>query len=134
MLKLKFFIPEAFKETEEIKKIQKLLTELKSKQFVTSAQIISEIDENTLKSQFLWSLAVYRKIKIKQSQKSKLLYPILIVFDNNDKALTFYPQSRGENEVTIKEFLSTLSKNKIKSIHEKEDIEQGLDLITSTSD
>ena len=124
MLKLKFFIPEGLETTESVKDIENLFN--KNKFGKVYKQTINNVEGHNLKSQFLWSLSVCKKIKIKQTQKTKNLYPLLIVFNENDKPLTFYPQKRGKEEISIKDFLEGLSERKIICLHEKDDIEKEL--------
>jgi len=79
----------------------------------------------TIKSKILWESSVAKRIRIKQTRKSKSLYPQLIVFGNN-KPMTFYPQARAGQEITTKEFLDGLLKGEIRCLHEKFEIEDEL--------
>ncbi|MEN3012871.1 MAG: hypothetical protein ABDH34_08370 [Dictyoglomus thermophilum] len=87
--------------------------------------VIDENGEKDLKSKILWGLSVAKRIRIKQTRKLKSLYPQLVVF-GNDKPITFYPQARAREEITIKEFLEGLLKGEIKCLHEKFKIEDEL--------
>jgi len=126
MLKLKFYVPRALKETPDVKGIEELLNKVKASLNVNVKKlIIDEKGEDDLKSQVLWGLSVAKRIRIKQTRKSKSLYPQLVVF-GNDKPITFYPQARAGEEITIKEFLEGLLKGEIKCLHEKFEIEDEL--------
>lgn len=83
--------------------------------------VIDENGEEDLKSKILWGLSVAKRIRIKQTRKSKSLYPQLVVF-GNDKPITFYPQARAGQEITINEFLEGLLKGEIRCLHEKFEI------------
>ena len=87
--------------------------------------VIDEDGEEDLKSKILWRLSVVKRIRIKQTRKSKSLYPQLVVFVN-DKPITFYPQARAGQQITIEEFLEGLLKGEIKCLHEKFEIEDEL--------
>jgi len=123
MLKLEFYAPRAL---EDVKKIEELLNKVKSSLKINVKKfVIDKSGEEDLKSKILWRLSVAKRIRIKQTRKSRSLYPKLVVF-RNDKPITFYPQARAEQEITIKEFLEGLSKGEIRCLHEKFEIEDEL--------
>ena len=126
MLKLEFYVPRALEETPDVKEIEELLNKVKSSLNINVKKfVIDESGEKDLKSKILWGLSVAKRIRIKQTRKSKSLYPQLVVF-GNDKPITFYPQARAGEEITIKEFLEGLLKGEIKCLHEKFEIEDEL--------
>ncbi|WP_144433163.1 hypothetical protein [Thermococcus sp. 2319x1] len=126
MLKLEFYVPRALEETPDVKEIEELLNEVKSSLNINVQKfVIDESGEEDLKSKILWGLSVAKRIRIKQTRKSKSLYPQLVVFGNN-KPITFYPQARAGEEITIKEFLEGLLKGEIRCLHEKFEIEDEL--------
>ncbi len=108
-----FYVRENYKSTE-VDQISSLLSNSK---LTNEKRIINQGEEQELKLNVLLSLAVSKRIRIKQTQKSKRLYPQLVIFLDN-KPITFYPQSRGGKTITIKEFLEGFQKNEIKCIHE----------------
>lgn len=126
MLKLEFYVPRDLEETPDVKEIEELLKKVKSSLNVdVKKYIIDENGEEDLKSKILWGLSVAKRIRIKQTRKSKSLYPQLVVFGSN-KPITFYPQARAGQEITIKEFLEGLLKGEIRCLHEKFEIEDEL--------
>ncbi|HIP25220.1 MAG TPA: hypothetical protein EYG81_01965 [Archaeoglobus profundus] len=126
MLKLEFYVPRALEDTEDVKEVEELLGKVKdSLKIDVKKFVIDENGEKDLKSKILWGLSVSKRIRIKQTRKSKSLYPQLVVF-GNDKPITFYPQARAGQEITIKEFLEGLLKGEIKCLHEKFEIEDEL--------
>ena len=126
MLKLEFYVPRALEETPDVKEIEELLNKVKSSLNINVKKfVIDESGEKDLKSKILWGLSVAKRIRIKQTRKSKSLYPQLVVF-GNDKPITFYPQARAGEEITIKEFLEGLLKGEIRCLHEKFEIEDEL--------
>lgn len=127
MLKMEFYIPRALENTQDVKEVRELLREVKNTLKINVKKfIIDENKEEELKSKILWGLSVAKRIRIKQTRKSKSLYPQLVVF-GGDKPITFYPQARaGEQEITIKEFLEGLLIGEIRCLHEKFEIEDAL--------
>ena len=95
MLKLEFYVPRALEDTEDVKEVEELLGKVKdSLKIDVKKFVIDENGEKDLKSKILWGLSVSKRIRIKQTRKSKSLYPQLVVF-GNDKPITFYPQARA---------------------------------------
>ncbi len=126
MLRLEFYVPRALEGTQDVKDVEELLKKVKSSFNVKVKKLVIDEDgEEDLKSNILWGLSVAKRIRIKQTRKSKSLYPQLIVFGNN-KPITFYPQARAGKEITIKEFLEGLLRGEIKCLHEKFEIEDEL--------
>ena len=126
MLKLEFYVPRALEDTQDVKEVEELLKKVKnSLKIKVEKLVIDEDGEDNLKSKILWGLSVAKRIRIKQTRKSKSLYPQLVVF-GNDKPITFYPQARAGQEITIKEFLEGLLKGEIRCLHEKFEIEDEL--------
>lgn len=87
--------------------------------------IIDEEKERDLKRDSLLSLSVSNRIKIKQSRKGKSLYPQLVVFVDG-KGITFYPQERVKEAITIQDFLKGLLNDEVKCLHETYEIEDEL--------
>jgi hypothetical protein len=79
-------------------------------------EILSDEKRADAIKQSLWPVAMLGKIQIRQT-KSGLLYPHLLVYRAN-ALVTFYPQRRkGESDITIKEFLTTvLTQNRRKNL------------------
>ena len=126
MLKLEFYVPRALEDTQDVKEVEELLKKVKNSLKINVKKLVIDEDgEEDLKSQVLWGLSVAKRIRIKQTRKSKSLYPQLVVF-GNDKPITFYPQARAGQEITIKEFLEGLLKGEIRCLHEKFEIEDEL--------
>ena len=126
MLKLEFYVPRALEDTEDVKEVEELLKKVKNSLKINVKKLVIDEDgEEDLKSKILWGLSVAKRIRIKQTRKSKSLYPQLVVF-GNDKPITFYPQARAGQEITIKEFLEGLLKGEIRCLHEKFEIEDEL--------
>ena len=126
MLKLEFYVPRALEDAQDVKEVEELLKKVRSSLKINVKKlVIDENGEEDLKSKILWGLSVTKRIRIKQTRKSKSLYPQLVVF-GNDKPITFYPQARAGQEITIKEFLEGLLKGEIRCLHEKFEIEDEL--------
>lgn len=126
MLMFEFYIPRSLKDIDEVKEIEDLLEKVKSSfKLKTVKRIINDTEEEVLKSKILWGLAVAKRIRIRQTRKSKSLYPQLVVLIN-DEAITFYPQARTSKEITIKGFLNGLLNGEVKCLHEKYEIEDEL--------
>jgi len=126
MLKLEFYVPRALEDTQDVKEVEELLKKVKNSLKINVKKlVIDEDEEEDLKSKILWGLSVAKRIRIKQTRKSKSLYPQLVVF-GNDKPITFYPQARAGQKITIKEFLEGLLKGEIRCLHEKFEIEDEL--------
>lgn len=119
-IKIVFYVPARLTDIDEVKRVNKLLTKTK---ISNEIKIMSGVDEEKLKFDILIPLAVLKRIKIKQTRKSKILYPQLIVFVEN-KPLTFYPQSYGNKEVNIEDFLEALLDNKILCLHDAPELEE----------
>lgn len=123
-IRFAFYIPEGLKDTEEVKEIERLLYDFKSAyNIIVNKQIINRSEENQIKSQFLWRLSVVKRIGIKQTIRTKSLYPQLVIF-NKDKPITFYPQTYGGEHITITEFLEQLLKNRIKCLHDEKELKE----------
>ncbi len=126
MLRFEFYVPRSLEDSPEVEAIRTLLEKVKEvldikvKEFVIDTQ-----EEKELKTRILWGLSVAKRIRIKQTKKSKLLYPQLIVFED-DTPLTFYPQARSGKEISIKNFLEGLLVGEVRCLHEKFEIEDKL--------
>jgi hypothetical protein len=104
-IKFAFYIPEGLKDTEEVKEVDRILDNIKSAyKVVIEKHIINRSEEEQIKSQFLWRLSVVKRIGIKQTIRTKSIYPQLVIF-NGDVPLTFYPQTYGKEYISVKEFL-----------------------------
>lgn len=124
MLKLEFYVPRALEDTQDVNEVEELLKKVKNSLKINLKKfVIDENEEEDLKAKILWGLSVAKRIRIKQTRKSKSLYPQLLVF-GNDKPITFYLQARVQ-EITIKEFLKRMFKREV-SLHEKFEIKEEL--------
>lgn len=125
-LKLEFYVPRALEGGQDVKEVEELLRKIEdSLKIGVKKLVIDKNGEEDLKSKILWGLSVAKRIRIKQTRKSKSLYPQLVIF-GNDKPITFYPQVRAGQEITTKEFLEGLLKGEIRCLHEKFEIEDEL--------
>lgn len=123
-IKFAFYIPEGLKETEEVKEIERLLDNINSAYKIgVNRNTIDRDKENQIKSQFLWHLSVVKRIGIKQTIRTKALYPQLIIFNENTP-ITFYPQTYGKDDITIKDFLDGLLKNRVKCLHDDKELKE----------
>jgi hypothetical protein len=123
-IRFAFYIPEGLKDTGEVKEIEKLLGSINSAyQIGINKHTIDRMKENQIKSQFLWQLSVVKRIGIKQTIRTKALYPQLLIFNENTP-ITFYPQTYGKEDLTIKEFLEGLLKNKVKCLHDDKELKE----------
>jgi len=125
-IKLVFYIPEGLKDANDVKEINRFLDKIVSLYNVeVIKQVINSSEEERLKSHFLWSLSVVKRIGIKQTIRTKSLYPQLVIFDE-DVPLTFYPQSYGKECISIQEFLEGLLKDRIMCLHDEEKIKESI--------
>ncbi len=118
-LRLLFYVPSNLKETQEVNEITNLLKGIK---IPNKTEIITADKGEELKLNTLIPIAVSKRIKIKQTRKTKFLYPQLVVF-SKDKAVTFYPQSYGDKSISIHGFLDGLSKGEVRCLHEVGELE-----------
>jgi len=124
MIKLKLYLPRAFADNADAKVVEKLLEEIKSKGEVISEKVIlDQKEEADLKSEILMNISICKGIAIKQSRKSKMLYPQLVVF-SDDKPIIFYPQERAGKKIDIQEFLKGLLSEKFMSLQNIDDLER----------
>jgi hypothetical protein len=125
-MQLEFNVPYRLEENTETKEIQKLLDKVHSSLKIEFKTIlIDDKKEEELKKQYLWNLAILNRIKIKQTKRNKSLYPQLIVFVDN-KPVTFFPQSRPKEEISIQAFLNGLLDKEVRCLHDKYVIERDL--------
>ena len=114
-IKVVYYIPEKLKDSKNVIETLDLLKHVKtpkSIKFEYETKMMDTEDEERLKDNILLTLSVKYGIKIKQTQKTKSLYPQLVVYWN-DNLWRFYPENRaGEKEYTIKDFLNGLSMGK----------------------
>jgi len=123
-LKFIFYVPEGLKDTEDVKEIERVLDNVKpAYNIAIDKQIIDRLIEEQIKSQFLLHLSVVKRIGIKQTIRTKSLYPQLVIFDE-DKPVTFYPQTYGGAHITITEFLKQLLKNRVKCLHDEKELKE----------
>ena len=123
-IKFVFYIPEGLKDADDVKEIDRFLDKIGTLYDIEiNKQFINSSEEEQIKSQFLWRLSVVKRIGIKQTIRTKSLYPQLVIF-NGDVPLTFYPQSYGKEYISVKEFLEELLKNRIKCLHDEEEIKE----------
>jgi len=118
-IRLMFYVPRVLEDTQKLKKVRdSLKVDMKK-------IIIDEKEKKDLKFEILLGLSISKKMRIKLARKLKFLYPHLVVF-NNDEPITFYPQERVGQEITIEEFLEGLLKGKLRYLHDKFEIEDVL--------
>lgn len=123
-IKFIFYIPEGLRDSEEVKEIENILDNIKpTYNIIVDKQIIDRSVEEQIKSQFLWHLSVIKRIGIKQTIRTKSLYPQLVIF-NEDNPVTFYPQTYGGAHITITEFLEHLLRNRVKCLHDEKDLKE----------
>ena len=124
MIKLIHYLPLSFVNNEDSKVVEKLLDDLKSRGEVISEKIIiDQKEEVDLKSKILMNISICKGIAIKQSRKSKMLYPQLVVF-SDDKPIIFYPQERAGRKIDIQEFLKGLLRGEFKSLQDIDNLER----------
>lgn len=124
MIKLIHYLPLSFVNNEDSKVVEKLLDDLKSRGEVISEKIIiDQKEEVDLKSKILMNISICKGIAIKQSRKSKMLYPQLVVF-SDDKPIIFYPQERAGRKIDIQEFLKGLLSGEFKSLQDIDNLER----------
>lgn len=124
MIKLIHYLPLSFVNNEDSKVVEKLLDDLKSRgEVISEKMIIDQKEEADLKSKILMNISIFKGIAIKQSKKSKMLYPQLVVF-SDDKPIIFYPQERAGRKIDIQEFLKGLLSGEFKSLKDIDNLER----------
>jgi len=118
--RLVFYIPISQKESKDVNEIINLLKRIK---IPHKTEVITADKEKELKLNTLIPIAVSKRIKIKQTRKTKFIYPQLVVF-SKDRPVTFYPQSYGNKSISIQDFLDGLSKGEVKCLHEVSELEE----------
>ena len=118
-----FYIPQGLKDTQDVRDIEKLLDKIKnSRNISVNRKIINDSEEEHIKNQFLWRLSVVKRIGIKKTIRTKSLYPQLVIFNENTP-VTFYPQTYGNQHISIQKFLEDLLKGNVECLHDKEEIQ-----------
>ncbi len=133
MIKLKLYLPLSFANNADTKVVEKLLENLESKGEVISEKvIIDQKEEADLKSKILMNISICKGIAIKQSRKSKMLYPQLVVF-SDDKPIIFYPHERAGRKIDVQEFLTGLLSGEFRSLQDIDNLERVkiLDAVTN---
>jgi len=126
MLRLEFYVPRGLRDTDSVKEVEELLEKVRSSLNLDVKEfVIDEDGEKELKSKILWGLSVAKRIRIEQTRKTKSLYDHLVVFIDG-RPVTFYPQRRLDQKITIKEFLEGLLRGEVRCLHEKFEIEDEL--------
>jgi len=116
-MELKLYAPKLYENSREIKEIIANLGKTGLPFDVTLFEESSEVEKN-LRWNILLPISVSKRIKIKQTRRTKSLYPHLIIFENNVPK-TFYPQTRaGQKEISIEEFCENISKGNTRSLTE----------------
>jgi hypothetical protein len=119
MIRIKLYIPQGpHVKEEQIKRLSELLVKYPKDSIEYSIEYLPTIEEQRrLKNDILLKISVTYRIKIAQTQKSKKLYPQLVVFID-DNPITFYPQKRRETTITIEEAFENITKGSLLTIHE----------------
>lgn len=124
MIKLIHYLPLSFVNNEDSKVVEKLLNDLESRgEVISETMIIDQKEEVDLKLKILMNISICKGIAIKQSRKSKMLYPQLVVF-SDDKPIIFYPQERAGRKIDVQEFLKGLLSGEFKSLQDIDNIER----------
>jgi hypothetical protein len=124
MIKLKLYLPQGFADNADSKAVEKLLEDIKSNgEVIWEKIILDQKEEADLKSKILINISICKGIAIKQSRKSKMLYPQLVVF-SDDEPIIFYPQERAGKKIDIQEFLKGLLRKEFKSLRDIDDLER----------
>jgi hypothetical protein len=97
------------KDYEEVKEIIDLLNKVKKERNIDfEIKYMNLEEEKKVKFEILIPIAIAKKIKIKQTKKTRLLYPHLVVYNELNEPITFYPQKgKRVKEVSIKEYLES---------------------------
>ena len=124
---IKFVLFYTSREEKEVKEILSLLEKVESTFNVeVERKRIKEFGEKQLKTSILLPLSVSKRIRIRQTQRTRSLYTQLVVF-LDDEPFTYYPQTRsGEKEITIKEFLERLLEGEVKCLHDATELKERL--------
>ena len=116
MVRLKLIMPDY--EMADSQPISLLKTVGERLGLRTSTERFTKVQMDEMKFKMLLPLAVSKRIGIKQTRKTKSLYPqLLVLFD--DELFTFYPQRYADKEITIEEFLDGLARGDTLCLHDK---------------
>jgi hypothetical protein len=116
-MELRLYAPKHYENSKEIKDIIASLSKTGLRFDVTLFEENSEIEKN-MRWNILLPISVSKRIKIKQTRRTKSLYPHLIILENNIPK-TFYPQIRaGQKEISIEEFCESFSNGNTRSLTE----------------
>jgi len=120
MLRLILYIPEDEEKSKEVEKILHLLEEVQKvfPNMAVETKLMDKVLENKLKFDVLLKISVTQRIKIKQTKRTKSLYPQLVIYES-EEPITFYPQARGEKEIDIENFLVGMLKGEVRCLHEE---------------
>lgn len=119
MLELRLLIPDY--ETEE-NSASVLLKDVEKKLGIkTRVERFTREEGWEIKMRTMLPVSVSKKIRIKQTGRTKSLYPQLLVYLDG-RLFTFYPQRYGQKEITIREFLSGLRARRIFCLHDKKEL------------
>lgn len=112
---LEFWLPKYSVALPETLEVQDLLSKLKRRYDVRIEVLKNEVEEGALKGQML-TPSVWHRIRFPQTRKGKSLYPVLVV-RHGGELVSFFPQRRGREQVTMTEFLKGLLRGEVKSLH-----------------
>jgi len=112
-----------YTKTDECKETRKLMDQVAKKYDVRlESYPIEEIDEHSLRYDVLVSISVLQQIQIDQTERTKSLYPHLIIYLAG-KPATYYPQARKKKTtVTIDGFLDGLQKGSAPRLDKSPDV------------
>jgi hypothetical protein len=123
MIELTLFVP-SYQKDEDLP--TPLLTETEKRLGIkTQVKRFTIEDGWNLKMGTMLPVSVSKKIGIKQTRRTKSLYAQLLVYLDG-KLFTFYPQSYGEKEISINEFLSGLLRGTIACLHDKQELKEAI--------
>lgn len=116
-----YCVPKGSESTPEALSIIDMLTKIESSMKIPYDKRIFERDEEHKKK--LMALSVMYRLKLPQTSKSKLLlYPHLVLCNENNEPIIFYPQIRssknGRVQISIAEYLKDLLKGHVNSLVE----------------
>ena len=112
---LELWLPTYSVSLPDVIQVKNILAKLRRKYDVRIEVLKDEAEEEALKSQMLVP-SVWHHIRFPQTRKGKSLYPVLIIRRGKD-VVSFFPQRRGRDQVTMIEFIQGLLKGEVKSLH-----------------
>ncbi len=122
--KLELWLPSQAVALPDSIRAKETLAKLKGR-FDVSINVLDREDKAAALKEEMLAPAVWHRIRFPQSRKGKNLYPVLLVRQGGS-VVSFYPQRRGDEAISMAEFLDGLMSHQVRSLHPLPDEVGGL--------